>query len=74
MKGSVIHDPSEVAKRVVEMVTKGVVKAVDGSLLKQKPDSVCLHGDTPEAVENARVIRKELEAAGVIVAPLSELF
>ena len=74
IKGSVIQDPAEAARRVVEMVTKGVVKAIDGSPVKLKPDSVCLHGDTPEAVENARLIRKALEAAGVIVVPLSELF
>ncbi len=74
MEGAVIHDPSEVARRVLEMVTKGVVTAVDGSQVQLKPHSVCLHGDTPEAVENARLIRKALEGAGVIVAPLSEMF
>ncbi|MDT8285449.1 MAG: 5-oxoprolinase subunit PxpA [Thermovirgaceae bacterium] len=69
--GAVIHDPGEAASRVVEMVTKGSVTAQDGSQVTLKPQSICLHGDTPEAVEIARQVREALEAAGVVIAPLS---
>ncbi len=71
--GSVIHDPEEAARRVVKMVTEGAVTAEDGSSVALRPQSICLHGDTPEAVENARLIRRALEAAGVIIAPLREI-
>jgi len=69
--GAVIHDPGEAARRVVEMVTKGSVTAQDGSQVTLKPQSICLHGDTSEAVEIARQVREALEAAGVVIAPLS---
>jgi UPF0271 protein len=53
--GAVIHDPDEVARRAVTMAQSGTV------------DSLCLHGDTPGAVDIARRVRAALEAAGVDV-------
>ena len=71
--GAVIHSPDEAARRVVEMVTRGVVTAVDGTEIQLKPDSICFHGDTKEAVEMARAAREALVAAGVSVIPLREV-
>ncbi|SBW11064.1 putative lactam utilization protein, UPF0271 family [uncultured delta proteobacterium] len=71
--GSVIHDVNEVARRVVQMVTKGTVIAGDGTEVSFKPDTICLHGDTKEAVEMAAAVRKALEAAGVVITPLKEI-
>ena len=70
--GSVIHDAGLSAKRVVQMVTKGTVTADDGTEVQFRPDSICLHGDTKEAVEMAAAVRKALEAAGVTIKPLRE--
>ncbi|MFC4243439.1 LamB/YcsF family protein [Gryllotalpicola reticulitermitis] len=69
--GSVLHDPGEIARRVVRMVAEHRVTAVDGTELEVRPDSVCVHGDTPGAVEIARRIRTELIAAGVELRPFS---
>jgi len=63
--GAVLHDPEAVAARVVRMVTDGVVEAVDGSRVRLEVDSVCLHSDTPGAVELARAVREGLRVAGV---------
>ena len=63
--GAIIHDVDEAAKRVVRMVTEGKVEAVDGTVINFRPQSICMHGDTPEAVEMAKTVRRELEAAGV---------
>ncbi|HET6654230.1 MAG TPA: 5-oxoprolinase subunit PxpA [Nocardioides sp.] len=69
--GSVLSDPVEVARRVVQMVTDGTVTAVDGSTVRIDADSVCVHGDSPGAVAMAEQVRRELEAAGVEIAPFA---
>ena len=71
--GAIIHDVDEAAKRVVRMVTEGKVEAVDGTVVNFRPQSICMHGDTPEAVEMAKTVRRELEAAGVKVTDLKEV-
>jgi UPF0271 protein len=63
--GAVLSDPVEVARRVLRMVTEGSVTAVDGSTVPVEAESVCVHGDTPGAVEMAAKVRVELESAGV---------
>jgi UPF0271 protein len=69
--GAVLHDPREVADRVVQMVTTGRVKAVDGSTVEVHADTVCLHGDTPGAVAMARAVREALAEARVAVTPFA---
>ena len=71
--GAIIHDVEEAAKRVVRMVTEGTVGAVDGTVINFRPQSICMHGDTPEAVDMAKTVRRELEAAGVKVTNLKEV-
>jgi UPF0271 protein len=63
--GAVLHDTREVAERVVRMVTEGVVEAVDGTMVRIDASSVCVHGDTPDAVGMATAVRDALTAAGV---------
>ncbi|WP_392543599.1 LamB/YcsF family protein [Oryzobacter telluris] len=67
--GAVLHDPEEVAARVVRLVTEGTVVAVDGSVVQVAARSVCTHGDTPGAVAIAAAVRSALEAAGVVIEP-----
>ena len=67
--GAVLTDPDEVAARVVAMATGREITAADGSLVVVEAASVCIHGDTPGAIDLARRVRGELEAAGVEVAP-----
>jgi len=63
--GSVLHDPDEVAARVLRMVTEGVATAVDGTDISVRADSVCVHGDSPDAVAMARAIRALLTEQGI---------
>jgi UPF0271 protein len=72
-EGSVIHDAELAASRVVRMVTKGVVAADDGTEILFRPDSICLHGDTKEAVAMAMSVRRALELAGVEIKSLREV-
>lgn len=65
--GAVLHDPAEVARRCVRLVTRGEVGAVDGSVVPVSAESVCVHGDSPGAVAMARAVRAAVEEAGVTV-------
>ncbi|MDX6041484.1 LamB/YcsF family protein [Scandinavium lactucae] len=65
--GAVIHDPQEVARRVVQMVTEGGVTSVEGEFTVIRADSVCIHGDSPDAVEMTRQIRQRLDAEGILI-------
>ncbi len=71
--GAIIHDVNAAAERVVRMVTEGTVEAIDGTVINFRPHSICMHGDTPEAVEMAKAVRSALQAAGVKVTNLKEV-
>jgi len=67
-KGAVLHDPNQIAERVATMVASGRVTAADGSTIDVEVESVCVHGDSPGAVEIATAVRKRLLADGVELA------
>jgi UPF0271 protein len=69
--GAVLHDVDEIAGRVVAMVTEGQVSATDGSTIPISVESVCVHGDSPGAVQIATAVRNRLTAEGVTLAPFS---
>ena len=62
---AVLYDVDAVVERAVRLATQGEVVAVDGSVIAVRPDSLCIHGGTPDAVEMAARIRAGLEDAGV---------
>jgi len=66
--GAVIHDPDRAAARMVEMVQAGAIVTESGKRLDARIDTICLHGDTPEAIAIARAVRDGLQAAGVTVS------
>ena len=63
--GAVIHDAQAVVERVVDWARTGEFTAVDGSRVQVAAESLCLHGDTPGAVEIAAKVRAGLTEAGV---------
>jgi len=71
-KGAVLHDPHEVAERMLKLATQGVVTAIDGSTVRIEADSVCVHGDSPGAVEMACEVRALLERSGVVIRSFVE--
>ncbi len=66
--GAVLHDAGQIAARALTMVTDGELRAVDGSVIAVRPGSLCVHGDTPGAVEITTAVRDRLAAAGVRLA------
>jgi UPF0271 protein len=63
--GAVIHDPDVVAARCAMLASTGTVEAVDGSIVRVSCRSLCVHGDTQDAVRIARAVRSALIAAGL---------
>jgi 5-oxoprolinase (ATP-hydrolysing) subunit A len=63
--GSVLHDPEQVAARAVVMATEHRVETADGTQVAVEVRSLCVHGDTPGAVDLARAVRTALEHAGI---------
>jgi UPF0271 protein len=63
--GAVLTNPETVAERVARMVSRGEVAAADGSVIAVVVESVCVHGDSPGAVEMAAAVRERLTTDGV---------
>lgn len=63
--GAVIDDPSAAAEQAVQMITTQTVTAADGSSIPMNVQSLCIHSDSPGAVNLARTVRSALEDAGV---------
>ncbi|CTQ33028.1 LamB/YcsF family protein [Jannaschia rubra] len=68
--GAMIHDPEEAAARMVRFVREGAILSNGGRRIPAACDSICLHGDGPEAAAIGRAVRTALEADGVSLAPM----
>ena len=68
LPGAVIHDAALAGKRMVQMVQAGAIITESGKHIPTQIDTICLHGDTAEAVQIAAAVRSELETAGVTLA------
>jgi UPF0271 protein len=71
-KGSVLHDASAIAERVLRMVNDQAVVSVTSKVIKMPVDTICVHGDTPGAVAIARQVREVLEKNGHRLAPFDK--
>jgi 5-oxoprolinase (ATP-hydrolysing) subunit A len=69
LAGSVLHDPGSIAARMVDLVSTGSLEAVDGSRVPIEAESICVHGDSPDAVGAAVAVRAALTDAGLSIAP-----
>ena len=67
--GAIIADPRAAAERAVRLVREHTVTAIDGSLIRLRADTLCIHGDGPDPAAFAGAIREALAAAGIGVAP-----
>jgi 5-oxoprolinase (ATP-hydrolysing) subunit A len=61
--GAVLHDPDEIAARCVRLAVEGTVLSRNGTPVAVHPRSICVHGDTPNAVSIARAVRSALVSA-----------
>ncbi|WP_058909809.1 LamB/YcsF family protein [Entomohabitans teleogrylli] len=65
--GAVLHDPQQVAQRMLQLVTEGGVASVEGTFTAIAADSICVHGDSPGAIDMARQVRQILESHGIAI-------
>jgi 5-oxoprolinase (ATP-hydrolysing) subunit A len=63
--GAVITDVDDVARRAVRIAADHEVEAIDGSVVSVAARSICVHSDTPGAVDLARAVRQALGVAGI---------
>ena len=69
LPGAVLHDADAVAERMLRLVETGEIETITGKRIRLQADSICVHGDSPGAVEMAQRIRERLQAAGVSLQP-----
>jgi UPF0271 protein len=72
LEGAVIHDRDLAIDRVIRMVKEGKVTAINGEDIEINPQSICVHGDNPQAVEFVKKIRLSLEKENIKVRAISE--
>lgn len=70
--GALIEDESAMLAQVLSMVKTGTVIGQDGTVCQVHVDTICLHSDTPHALEFAKAIRARLRQEGIEVAPCTE--
>ena len=68
LAGAMIHDPAEAAANMVAMVEAGAILTPGGERLETRIDTICVHGDSAEAVALSKAVRAGLEKAGITVA------
>jgi 5-oxoprolinase (ATP-hydrolysing) subunit A len=68
-----LRDPAEMGARAVRLAREGRVPTVDGDELELQVESICVHGDAPNAPQIARAIGEALRRAGIELAPLAAL-
>ncbi len=67
-RDAMLHDPIPAADRVVRMLREGVVRAIDGTDIQISAETICVHGDSPGAVEFVLELRQRLELEEVTIA------
>jgi 5-oxoprolinase (ATP-hydrolysing) subunit A len=69
--GAVIKNPQEVAERALLMAKEHKVIAIDGTSIEIDAQTLCVHGDTPTAVDLVKTIREVLKKNGIDVIPMA---
>lgn len=69
--GAVLSDPNAVAERAVRMIRAGAVEAIDGSSVPMDIGSICVHGDSPGALEMSAAVRERLTESGIEIKPFA---
>lgn len=68
---ALILDPSDAANQALRIAERGTVMAWEGTEIPVEAQTICVHGDTPGAVQIAAVVAERLKNAGIALRPLS---
>ncbi|MFC5713851.1 LamB/YcsF family protein [Thalassorhabdus alkalitolerans] len=69
---ALIHSTEEAVERVIKMITKKQTEALDGTVIDLEADTICVHGDKPEALEFVKHVRKVFSENNITVQPIGE--
>ena len=64
---ALLRDPGEAAARILRMLREGKVRSIDGRDVDVRAETICVHSDTPGAVEFARLLRGALEEQDIVI-------
>jgi UPF0271 protein len=67
---AIVRDPEVVVRRMIRLVKEGVIEAIDGTELELEADTICIHSDTPTALDIARALREGFAEAEILVTPV----
>ncbi|TBY58866.1 LamB/YcsF family protein [Rhizobium leguminosarum bv. viciae] len=67
LPGAVIHDSEQVCTRMLRLAQEGRVTAVDGTDIEIETQSICVHGDSPDAVAIAESLRETFSVHGIAI-------
>ena len=73
MPGAMIHDRQVAIERTVRMIKEGCVESIEGKIVPIKADSICVHGDNPDAIGFVKEIRERLLAEGIEVVSIEDV-
>ncbi|MGA9288642.1 MAG: 5-oxoprolinase subunit PxpA [Anaerobacillus sp.] len=62
---AMIHDAEHAVERVIRMINEQQVKAVNGQDVAIQADTICVHGDEPEALRFVQQLRERLQEEGI---------
>ena len=57
----VAYDPKQAAEGAIRVVTEGTAKSINGKDIPMRADCVCVHSDTPGAVDLAKAVHEALQ-------------
>ena len=69
--GAIIHDVTSAVQRAVMLVKGKTITADDGTELRISAQSLCVHGDNPDAASMLSALRARLESGGITIAPFA---
>ena len=69
--GAMVHGAQASLQHVMRMIEESALISINGKRIPVKPQSICVHGDTPGAVHLARTLRSALETEGWRIAPFA---
>lgn len=73
LPGALLHDSEQASRRIMQMIEQQSIFTVSGQRIPVTIDTICVHGDNPNAVEMAKKVRQHLEANGITIARLDQL-
>nr|WP_218057271.1 5-oxoprolinase subunit PxpA [Gilliamella apicola] len=70
--GAVLHDPDLVADRMLQLVNDGGVMSIEGQFVRIEAGSICVHGDSADALAMAQKVRQKLQQNGINIASFTK--